>query len=255
MLVIRHLQVSIDGRPVLADLDLAIRAGKVHAVMGARGSGKSTLARVLAGHPGYAVNAGEVLYRGASLLELAPEERAAQGIFLALQQPVELPGVANLYFLRAALNALRRQRGQPELDAIDCLVAIRSKLKLLGMDESLLYRPLNADFSDGDRKRNEILQMLLFEPALALLDDSAAGLDGDALKAVADGINALRSPQRAIVLFAHDFRLLHTVAPDRVHLLADGRIVRSGGRELAGELEGSGYEPAGELPEALQVRP
>lgn len=255
MLAIRNLQVGIDGQPVLKGLDLEVRAGEVHAVMGARDAGKSALAHVLAGHESYVVTGGEVLYQGAKLLDLAVEERTARGIFLAFQYPVEIPGVANIYFLRAALNAQRRQRGQPELDAIDFLTVIRSKLKLLGMDESQLYRPVNAGLSDGDKKRSEILQMTLLEPTLALLDESAAGLDGDALKTVAHGINALRSPQRAIVLLAHDPRLLHYVVPDRVHIMADGRIVRSGGRELAAELERTGYEAAADLPEALQVRP
>ncbi|MCG2578683.1 Fe-S cluster assembly ATPase SufC [Dechloromonas sp. XY25] len=255
MLAIRNLQVSIDGRAVLKGLDLAVGAGEVHAVVGPEGSGKSTLAHVLAGRDDHAVTGGAARYRDADLLALAVEERTARGIFLAFQHPVEIPGVAHVYFLRAALNALRRRRGEPELDAVDFLTAIRGKLKLLGINESQLYRPLNAGLADGDKKRNEILQMLMLEPTLALLDDSAAGLDGDAMKTVAHGINTVRSPQRAIVLFARDPRLLHYVVPDRVHVLADGRIIRSGGRELVSELEGSGYESATDSPEALQVRP
>lgn len=255
MLAIRDLQVSIAGQPVLKGVDLGVRAGEVHAIMGPAAAGKSTLAQVLAGHDGYVVT-GEVLYQGANLLALAAEERTARGIFLAFQHPVDIPGVANVYFLRAALNAQRRRRGQPELDAIDFLTAIRAKLKLMGMDESQLYRPVNAGLSAGDKKRNEILQMTLLEPTLALLDESDAGLDIDALKVVANGINTLRSPQRAIVLLTSDPRLLHYVLPDRVHALADGRIVRSGGRELAAELEHTGYAaPAADLPEPAQVRP
>jgi len=192
------------------------------------------------------VTGGEVLYQGANLLDLAAEERAGQGIFLAFQYPVEIPGVANVYFLKAALNAQRRHRGQPELDAIDFLTLIRAKLKLMGMDESLLYRPVNEGFSGGEKKRNEILQMALLEPTLALLDESDSGLDIDALKVVANGINGLRSPQRAIVLVTHYQRLLDYVVPDRVHVLADGRIARSGGRELAIELERTGYGMAAE---------
>jgi Fe-S cluster assembly ATP-binding protein len=246
MLDIRNLQVSVDGKPILKGLDLSIKAGEVHAIMGPNGSGKSTLAHVLAGRGGYAVTGGEVLYRGASLLDLAPEERAGQGIFLAFQYPVEIPGVANVYFLKAALNAQRRLRGQPELDAIDFLSLVRAKLKVMDMDESLLYRPVNAGFSGGEKKRNEILQMALLEPTLALLDESDSGLDIDALKVVANGINGLRSPQRAIVLVTHYQRLLDYVVPDYVHVLADGRIARSGGRELAIELERTGYGVAAE---------
>lgn len=246
MLDIRNLQVSVDGQPILKGLDLSVKAGEVHAIMGPNGSGKSTLAHVLAGREGYVVTGGEVLYRGANLLDLAAEERAGQGIFLAFQYPVEIPGVANVYFLKAALNAQRRQRGRPELDAIDFLSLVRAKLKVMDMDESLLYRPVNAGFSGGEKKRNEILQMALLEPTLALLDESDSGLDIDALKVVAAGINGLRSPQRAIVLVTHYQRLLDYVVPDRVHVLADGRIARSGGRELAIELERTGYGMAAE---------
>lgn len=244
MLEIRNLHVSVDGQAILKGLDLSVKAGEVHAIMGPNGSGKSTLAHVLAGRDGYQVSAGEILYQGRNLLELAVEERARQGIFLAFQYPVEIPGVANVYFLKAALNAQRRHRSQPELDAIEFLVLIRNKLKLMGMDESLLYRPVNEGFSGGEKKRNEILQMALLEPTLALLDESDSGLDIDALKVVATGINGLRSPQRAIVLVTHYQRLLDHVVPDRVHVLAEGRIARSGGRELAIELERTGYGAA-----------
>jgi Fe-S cluster assembly ATP-binding protein len=246
MLEIRNLHVSVDGQPILKGLDLSVKAGEVHAIMGPNGSGKSTLAHVLAGRSGYVVTAGEVLYQGRNLLDLAAEDRARQGIFLAFQYPVEIPGVTNVYFLKAALNAQRRHNGQAELDAIDFLALIRSKLKQLGMDESLLYRPVNEGFSGGEKKRNEILQMALLEPTLAMLDESDSGLDIDALKVVANGINGLRSPQRAIVLVTHYQRLLDYVVPDQVHVLAEGRIARSGGRELAIELERTGYgTPAG----------
>jgi len=241
MLDIRNLHVSVDGQPILKGLDLSVKAGEVHAIMGPNGSGKSTLAHVLAGREGYEVTVGEVLYQGSNLLDMAAEERARQGIFLAFQYPVEIPGVANVYFLKAALNAQRRHRGQPELDAIDFLALIRAKLKLMGMDESLLYRPVNEGFSGGEKKRNEILQMALLEPTLALLDESDSGLDIDALKVVAAGINGLRSPQRATILVTHYQRLLDHVVPDRVHVLAEGRIARSGDRELAIELERTGY--------------
>jgi Fe-S cluster assembly ATP-binding protein len=248
MLEIRNLHVSVDGQPILKGIDLSVRAGEVHAIMGPNGSGKSTLAHVLAGREGYVVSAGEVLYQGRKLLEMAAEERAREGIFLAFQYPVEIPGVANVYFLKAALNALRRHRGQPELDAIDFLALIRAKFKLMDMDESLLYRPVNEGFSGGEKKRNEILQMALLEPTLALLDETDSGLDIDALKVVANGINGLRSPQRAMILVTHYQRLLDYVVPDRVHVLAEGRIARSGGRELAVELERTGYgKPAGSL--------
>lgn len=252
MLDIRNLHVSVDGKPILKGLDLNVKAGEVHAIMGPNGSGKSTLAHVLAGREGYLVSAGEVLYQGSNLLELTVEERARQGILLAFQYPVEIPGVANVYFLKAALNALRRHRGQPELDAIDFLALIRSKLKQMEMDESLLYRSVNQGFSGGEKKRNEILQMVLLEPTLALLDESDSGLDIDALKVVAAGINGLRSPQRAIVLVTHYQRLLDYVVPDRVHVLAEGRIARSGGRELAIELERTGY---GDHPGQLAATP
>ncbi|MGE5469678.1 MAG: Fe-S cluster assembly ATPase SufC [Bacteroidota bacterium] len=241
MLDIRNLQVSVDGQAILKGVNLVIKAGEVHAIMGPNGSGKSTLVHVLAGRAGYVVEGGEVHYQGRDLLALTPEERARAGVFLGFQYPVEIPGLANVYFLKAALNAVRQHRGQPELDAIDFLALIRSKLKLLDMDESLLYRPVNEGFSGGEKKRNEILQLALLEPTLALLDESDSGLDIDAFKVVASGINGLRQAQRAMLLVTHHQRLLDYVLPDRVHVLADGRIARSGGPELAKELERTGY--------------
>lgn len=241
MLEIRNLSVSVDGNAILKGLDLSVAAGEVHAIMGPNGSGKSTLAHVLAGREGYVVTGGDILYRGRSLLGMPPEERSREGIFLAFQYPVEIPGVANVYFLKAAVNAMRRHRGLPELDAMDFLTLIRNKLKLMAMDESLLYRPVNEGFSGGEKKRNEILQMAVLEPTLAILDETDSGLDIDALKIVAGGINALRNPERAMILVTHYQRLLDYVVPDRVHVLAQGRIARSGGRELALELERTGY--------------
>ena len=255
MLEIRNLHVSVDGQPILKGIDLSVRAGEVHAIMGPNGSGKSTLTHVLAGREGYVVSAGEVLYQGRNLLEMAAEQRAREGIFLAFQYPVEIPGVANVYFLKAALNAMRRHRGQPELDAIDFLALIRAKLKLMEMDESLLYRPVNEGFSGGEKKRNEILQLALLEPTLALLDETDSGLDIDALKVVASGINGLRSPQRAMILVTHYQRLLDYVVPDRVHVLAEGRIARSGGRELAMILERAGYGKPADSPTLVQAMP
>ncbi|MDP2883063.1 MAG: Fe-S cluster assembly ATPase SufC [Azonexus sp.] len=255
MLDIRNLHVSVEGQPILKGMELSVKAGEVHAIMGPNGSGKSTLAHVLAGRAGYEVTAGEVLYQGRNLLDLAAEDRARQGIFLAFQYPVEIAGVTNVYFLKAALNAQRRHNGQPELDAIDFLALIRRKLKALGMDESLLYRPVNEGFSGGEKKRNEILQMALLEPTLALLDESDSGLDIDALKVVANGINGLRSPQRAIILVTHYQRLLDYVVPDQVHVLSEGRIARSGGRELAIELERTGYGKVADAPGTVAVMP
>jgi Fe-S cluster assembly ATP-binding protein len=241
MLEIRNLHVSIDDKPVLRGIDLTVRAGEVHAVMGPNGSGKSTLAQVLAGRDSYTVTAGEVLYGGRNLLELPPEERSREGLFLAFQYPVEIPGVANIYLLKAALNALHKHRGEPELDAMDFLALVRDKLKFMGMDEALLYRAVNQGFSGGEKKRNEILQMALLEPKLAILDETDSGLDIDALKVVADGIQAMRSPERAIILVTHYQRLLDYIVPDKVHVLAHGRIALSGGPELALELERQGY--------------
>jgi len=241
MLEIRNLHVSIDNRPILRGIDLTVRAGEVHAVMGPNGSGKSTLAQVLAGRDSFTITEGEIRYFGRNLLDLSPEERSRDGVFLAFQYPVEIPGVANIYLLKAALNAQRKHRGEPELDAMDFLALVRDRLKLMGMDEALLYRPVNQGFSGGEKKRNEILQMAVLEPKLAVLDETDSGLDIDALKVVADGIQSMRNPQRAIILVTHYQRLLDYVVPDQVHVLAHGRIVRSGGPELARELERQGY--------------
>ncbi len=241
MLEVRNLHVSIGEKRILRGVDLAVRAGEVHAIMGPNGSGKSTLAQVLAGRESYEITDGEVLFEGRNLLELSPEERAREGIFVAFQYPVEIPGVSNLYFLRTALNAIRKHRGLEELDVMDFMALVQERIKLLGMSESLLERSVNEGFSGGEKKRNEILQMAVLEPRLAILDETDSGLDIDALKAVAAGINAMRHPQRAIVLVTHYQRLLEHVAPDFVHVMADGRIVRSGGKELAHELERLGY--------------
>jgi Fe-S cluster assembly ATP-binding protein len=248
MLEIRDLHAGVAGREILRGVDLTIRAGEVHAIMGPNGSGKSTLAQVLAGRDTYEVTAGDVLYEGKDLLELAPEERAREGIFLAFQYPVEIPGVSNTYFLKAALNAVRKHRGLPELDAMEFLALVKEKVKLLHMDQSLLSRPVNEGFSGGEKKRNEVFQMAVLEPKLAVLDETDSGLDIDALRVVADGVNAMRSPERAILVVTHYQRLLNYIVPDFVHVLVDGRIVRSGGKELAVELEAKGYagivEPA-----------
>ncbi|NMG76948.1 Fe-S cluster assembly ATPase SufC [Aromatoleum diolicum] len=241
MLEIRNLHVTVDDKPILRGLDLTVMAGEVHAIMGPNGSGKSTLAHVLAGREGYVVTAGEILYLGKNLLELAPEERAREGIFLAFQYPVEIPGVANIYLLKAAVNAVRRHRGEQELDAMDFLVLVKEKFRLMDMDESLLYRAVNEGFSGGEKKRNEILQMAVLEPRLAILDETDSGLDIDALKVVANGVEAMRDPDRAIILVTHYQRLLDHIRPDRVHVLAQGRIALSGGPELAQELERRGY--------------
>jgi Fe-S cluster assembly ATP-binding protein len=241
MLKITNLQASVDNNPILRGLDLTVNAGEVHAIMGPNGSGKSTLAQVLAGRETYAVTGGEVLYQGRDLLALAPEERAHEGVFLAFQYPVEIPGVSNVYLLKAALNNVRKHRGLPELDAIDFLKLIKQKMKQMDMREELLYRSVNEGFSGGEKKRNEILQMALLEPTLALLDETDSGLDIDALQVVAAGINALRSPERAMILVTHYQRLLDYVVPDFVHVLSHGRIVKTGGKELALELEERGY--------------
>jgi Fe-S cluster assembly ATP-binding protein len=241
MLEIRDLHASAGGAAILKGIDLTVGAGEVHAIMGPNGSGKSTLANVLAGRPSVQVESGEVLFDGSDLLGLAPEERARRGIFLAFQYPVEIPGIATSYFLKAALNAVRKQRGEEELDAFDFLALVREKLKLVDMDEKLLSRSLNEGFSGGEKKRNEILQMALLEPRLAVLDETDSGLDIDALRIVADGVNALRGPKRAMIVITHYQRLLEYIVPDFVHVLAGGRIVRSGGKELAAELEQRGY--------------
>jgi Fe-S cluster assembly ATP-binding protein len=241
MLRIRNLSVSIAGKPILRGLDLDIRAGEVHAIMGPNGSGKSTFAQVLAGRDIYQVVADEFNFEERDLREMSPDVRAREGIFLAFQYPVEIPGVSNLYFLRAAVNAVRAHRGQPELDAVDFMAHAREQAQSLGIDDAMLKRSVNEGFSGGEKKRNEILQMKLLEPRLAVLDESDSGLDIDALRVVADGINAMRSPGRAIIVVTHYQRLLNYVVPDRVHVLVGGRIVRSGGKELATELEEKGY--------------
>ncbi|HJT07824.1 MAG TPA: Fe-S cluster assembly ATPase SufC [Stellaceae bacterium] len=242
MLEIKNLHARIaDGREILKGVDLAVAPGEVHAIMGPNGSGKSTLAGVLAGRPGYEVTQGSVSYQGRDLLALSPDERARDGVFLAFQYPVEIPGVNNMYFLRAALNAVRRGRGAAELDAGQFLKAVRAKLKDLEISDDLLQRGVNVGFSGGEKKRNEIFQMAMLEPKLALLDETDSGLDIDALRVVASGINKLRAPHRAVVLITHYQRLLDYVEPDRVHVLSDGRIAKSGDKTLAAELEKSGY--------------
>ena len=242
ILEVRDLVVRAGERLILDGLSLAVRAGEVHAIMGPNGSGKSTLTGVLAGRPGFEVVSGSATYLGRDLLAMAPELRAREGLFLAFQYPVEIPGVNNVYLLKAALNAQRKHRGEPELDAFEFLNLVRAKLASMRMDESLLNRGVNEGFSGGEKKRNEIMQMSLLEPTLALLDETDSGLDIDALKVVADGVNAMRAPGRAIVLVTHYQRLLDHVVPDQVHVLAGGRIVKSGGRELALELERRGYD-------------
>jgi Fe-S cluster assembly ATP-binding protein len=241
MLEIRGLHASVDGKEILRGVDLAVGAGEVHAIMGPNGSGKSTLAHVLAGRPGYEVTAGTVTYRGRDLLAMKPEERAREGIFLAFQYPVEIPGVSNVYFLKNALNAIRKHRNLPELDAFDFLQLTKEKAKLLRLEEDLLKRPVNDGFSGGEKKRNEIFQMAVLEPSLAILDETDSGLDIDALRIVAEGVNALRSPERSMIVVTHYQRLLNYIVPDFLHVLVDGQIARSGGKELALELEEKGY--------------
>jgi Fe-S cluster assembly ATP-binding protein len=249
MLEVKDLHASVGGNTILKGVDLALGAGEVHAIMGPNGSGKSTLAHVLAGRPGYEVTKGQVLYNGADLLAMTPEERAREGVFLAFQYPVEISGVSNVYFLKAAVNAIRKHRGEPELDAIDFLALVKEKAKVVDIDESLIKRPVNEGFSGGEKKRNEIFQMALLDPALAILDETDSGLDIDALRIVARGVNDLRSPERGMLLVTHYQRLLDYIVPDVVHVLVDGRIVKSGGKDLALELEKKGYEwleaPAG----------
>jgi Fe-S cluster assembly ATP-binding protein len=245
MLTIKDLHVEIEDKEILKGLDLAVKAGEVHAIMGPNGSGKSTLAYALAGREGYEATSGEVFYDGQELLEMEPEERAAAGVFLAFQYPVEIPGVANMYFLRTALNALKRARGEPEIDAPAFMKLIREKARVVGIKPELLKRPVNFGFSGGEKKRNEILQMAMLEPRLAILDETDSGLDIDALKTVADGVNRLRSRERAIVVITHYQRLLNYIVPDHVHVMLDGRVVRSGGKELALELEEHGYAAFG----------
>ncbi len=247
MLEIKNLHARIsEGREILKGVDLIVKAGEVHAIMGPNGSGKSTLASVLSGKPGYDVTEGQVLFRGRDLLAMAADERAREGVFLAFQYPVEIPGVNTMYFLRAALNAVRKQRGESEMDAGQFLKAVRAKLRLLEIGEDLLQRSVNVGFSGGEKKRNEIFQMAMLEPKLAILDETDSGLDIDALQTVSRGINALRGPERAIVMITHYQRLLEHVVPDRVHVLSGGRIVKSGGKELALELEQTGYGAYGD---------
>jgi Fe-S cluster assembly ATP-binding protein len=241
MLEIKNLQVSGGGKEILRGINLTVKKGEVHAIMGPNGSGKSTLARAIAGHPEYEVTGGSVTYEGKDLLALAPEERAREGVFMAFQYPVEIPGVNNAYFLKAAINAKRKHQGLPEHDAMEFMSLVREKAKILHLDPDLLTRPVNEGFSGGEKKRNEIFQMAVLEPALAVLDETDSGLDIDALKTVAEGVNAMRSPDRAIVVVTHYQRLLNYIVPDFVHVLQDGRIVRSGGKELALQLEDKGY--------------
>ena len=241
MLKIHNLHASVAGKEILKGLSLELKPGQVHAIMGPNGAGKSTLGNILAGRDGYEVTAGTISFDGKPLLELAPEERAAAGVFLAFQYPVEIPGVNNTYFLRAALNAQRKARGEAELDSMQFLKLVREKLAVLHLKDELLHRSVNEGFSGGEKKRNEIFQLALLEPKLAILDETDSGLDIDALKSVADGVNALRSPDRAFIVITHYQRLLDYIVPDKVHVLSQGRIVRSGGRELALELEEHGY--------------
>src|SRR5580698_10573312 len=241
ILEIKNLSAGVEGKQILKGVSLTIGPGEVHAVMGPNGSGKSTLAAVLAGRDGYDVTGGEVLYNGKDLLEMDPEERAREGVFLAFQYPVEIPGVNSTYFLKAALNEIRKHKGLPELDAMEFLALVKQKMKLLELPEDLLKRPVNEGFSGGEKKRNEIFQMAVLEPRLAILDETDSGLDIDALKIVSNGVNALRSPERAMILVTHYQRLLNYITPDFVHVFADGKIVRSGGKELALELEDKGY--------------
>jgi Fe-S cluster assembly ATP-binding protein len=241
MLDIKNLQVKAEGKQILKGVDLHVDAGEVHAIMGPNGSGKSTLARALSGHPSYEVTDGTVVYEGKDLLDLDPDERAREGVFMAFQYPVEIAGVNNAYFLKAALNAKRKHHGLAELDAMEFMQLVKEKASLLDIDQGMLSRAVNEGFSGGEKKRNEIFQMALLEPRLAILDETDSGLDIDALKLVAQGVNAMRSPERAFIVVTHYQRLLNYIVPDYVHVLADGRIVRSGGRELALELEEKGY--------------
>jgi Fe-S cluster assembly ATP-binding protein len=242
MLEIRNLHANVGDKEILRGIDLSVGAGEVHAIMGPNGSGKSTLAHVISGRENYKVTAGEVLYQGKDLLAMPPEERAREGIFQAFQYPVEIPGVSTTYFLKAAVNAVRKHRGQNELDAMEFLGLIREKMKLVEMDQALINRPLNEGFSGGEKKRNEILQMAVLDPKLAVLDETDSGLDIDALRVVAGGVNALRSKDRAMIVITHYQRLLNYTVPDFVHVLSEGRIVKSGSKDLAHELEAKGYD-------------
>ena len=241
MLNIKNLKASIEGKIILKGISLDVKPGEIHAIMGPNGSGKSTLAQVLSGRESYQVTEGEVLFEGQNLLEFSPEERAREGIFLAFQYPVEIPGVSNTYFLKAALNSIRKHRGEPELDAMDFLKLVREKMKLMDIDQGLISRPVNEGFSGGEKKKNEIFQMAILDPKLAILDETDSGLDIDALKIVANGVNVLHAKHRAVVVITHYQRLLNYIVPDFVHVLVNGRIVKSGGKELALELEEKGY--------------
>jgi Fe-S cluster assembly ATP-binding protein len=249
MLEIKNLHAVVDGTEILKGIDLVVKAGETHAIMGPNGSGKSTLCYAIAGREGYEITEGEILYNGKDLTAMQPEERAAEGVFLAFQYPVEIPGVPNTTFLKEALNAVRRHRGENELDALDFVKVVREKAKQLNIPDDMLKRAVNVGFSGGEKKRNEILQMAVLNPTLAVLDETDSGLDIDALKVVADGVNALRSPERATLLITHYQRLLDHIVPDYVHVLANGRIQRSGGKELALELEEKGYAEFGEAAE------
>src|SRR3989338_6490794 len=254
MLEIKNLHVNVEGKEILKGIDLAVKAGEVHAIMGPNGSGKSTLTQVLAGNPAYEVTQGDIRYAGQNLLEMAPEKRAREGIFLAFQYPVEIPGVSNAYFLKAALNEVRTYRGLEEMDAVEFLDLLKEKMKMVEMDSSFISRPVNEGFSGCEKKRNEILQMAVLEPKLAVLDETDSGLDIDALKIVAEGVNQLRKPDRASIVVTHYQRLLNYIIPDFVHVLVDGRIVQSGGKELALRLEEKGYDYWVAKPEAQSTR-
>jgi Fe-S cluster assembly ATP-binding protein len=254
LLEIDNLHASVAGNEILRGVDLTVRAGEVHAIMGPNGSGKSTLAHVIAGRPGYTVTQGSVRFRGRDLLAMPPEARAREGVFLAFQYPVEIPGVSNVYFLKAAVNAVRKHRGLPEYDAIEFLSLVKQKSKLVEIDEDLVKRPVNEGFSGGEKKRNEIFQMALLDPALAILDETDSGLDIDALRVVAGGVNQLRSPERSMLVVTHYQRLLNYIVPDFLHVLVEGRIVRSGGKELALELEEKGYAWLEKEPPAVAAR-
>ena len=256
MLEIKNLHSSVEGNEILKGINMTVQPGEVHAIMGPNGSGKSTLARVLAGQEAYEVTAGQVRFDGKDLLEMDPEDRAREGVFMAFQYPVEIPGVGNTYFLKAALNAVRKHRGLPEMDAIEFLKMVRDKMKLVQMDEGLLNRPVNEGFSGGEKKRNEIFHMAVLEPRLCILDETDSGLDIDALRIVADGVNALRAKDRSFLVITHYQRLLNYIVPDYVHVLVDGRFVRSGGKELALELEEKGYSwLEGMTPEQIAAQP
>ncbi len=242
MLEIKNLHATAEGHEILRGIDLTVKAGEIHAIMGPNGSGKSTLAQVLAGHPAFEVTAGSVTYQGKNLFEMAPEERARDGLFLAFQYPVAIRGITNAYFLRSAVNSIRKQRGEEELDVLDFLEVLERKLETIGWDDSLMNRPVNDGFSGGEKKRNEILQMAILEPRLAILDETDSGLDIDALKIVSDAVNKLHTPENATIIVTHYQRLLNYIEPDHVHVLTNGRIVKSGGKDLALELEQKGYE-------------